>query len=250
MNSLKGRGPVSRNITKARKFSDSEEEAGRMSSEDRRRQLIRVAIRLFSQKGFRGTTTREIALMAGVTEAIIFRHFSSKDDLYAAILDSKANEARVEDWLDDLRQYANRRDDEGLFRMLASKILYHYRSDLDFMRLMLYSALEGHDLAQNFREKQFTPIHDFLRDYIATRQLEGVFRHCNPGAAVRAFIGMSIYHSLFNRLLECKVLHISDEEAIESFTKLFLDGLRSPALAKDATGCKVESGSRKAGKQR
>jgi hypothetical protein len=100
------------------------------------------------------------------------------------------------------------------------------------MRLMLYSALEGHDLAQNFREKQFTPIHDFLHDYIEMRQLEGGFRPCNPGAAVRAFIGMPVYHSLVNQLLECKVLHISDEEATDAFTKLFLEGIRSDVPAK------------------
>lgn len=181
--------------------------------------------------------------MAGVTEAIIFRHFGSKDGLYAAILDFKASDVRVEDWLDELRVYAERRDDEGLFRTLASKILDHYRSDLDFMRLMLYSALEGHDLAQKFREKQFTPIHDFLRDYIEMRQLEGGFRPCNPGAAVRAFIGMPLYHSLVNRLLECKVLHISDEEAVDAFIKLFLGGLRSDASAK--ARAELRGGSRK-----
>jgi len=48
-----------------------------MSGEDRRRQLIEVAIDLFSRRGFSGTTTREIALAAGVTEAIIFRHFAT-----------------------------------------------------------------------------------------------------------------------------------------------------------------------------
>lgn len=217
---------------KAIPVSNAEEGAGRRSGEDRRGQLIQVAMRLFSQKGFRGTTTKEIALMAGVTEAIIFRHFASKDDLYAAILDSKASNVRVEDWLDELREYAKRRDDECLFSSLASKILDHYRSDLDFMRLMLYSALEGHDLAQSFREKQFTPIHGFLRDYIEARQLEGGFRACNPGAAVRAFIGMLVYHSLVNRLLECQVLHISDEEAVVAFTELFLEGLRPDAPAK------------------
>jgi TetR/AcrR family transcriptional regulator len=203
-----------------------EEEAGRMSSEDRRQQLIRVAIRLFSQKGFSGTTTKEIALAAGVTEALIFRHFATKDDLYAAILDYKASEVRVEDTLDELREYAERRDDEGLFGALGSKILEHYRKDLDFMRLMFYSALECHKLAHHFCEKQLTPIQDFLSDYVTLRQGEGAFRRCNAQAAVRAFIGMYVHHALANRLLQLKVLDISDEEVIETFTRIFLDGLR------------------------
>jgi len=57
----------------------------RMPGEDRRRQLLRVAIESFAQNGFSGTKTKDIAAAAGVSEAILFRHFSSKEDLYHAI---------------------------------------------------------------------------------------------------------------------------------------------------------------------
>src|SRR5919205_265124 len=63
--------------------------AGRMCADDRRKQIAEVAMRLFSERGFRGTTTKEIAQAAGVSEAIIFRHFATKDDLYTAIIDYK-----------------------------------------------------------------------------------------------------------------------------------------------------------------
>ena len=62
----------------------------RMAGEERRDQLLRVAMSLFSNHGFRGTTTKEIAHAAGVSEAMVFRHFATKEDLYAAILDHKA----------------------------------------------------------------------------------------------------------------------------------------------------------------
>src|SRR5437762_11965590 len=62
----------------------------RMAGEDRRLQILRVAMSLFSQRGFRGTTTKEIALAAGVSEAMVFRHFATKEELYSAILDQKA----------------------------------------------------------------------------------------------------------------------------------------------------------------
>src|SRR5437764_11096810 len=64
--------------------------AARMTGENRRLQILRVAMRLFSQRGFRGTTTKEIALAAGVSEAMVFRHFATKSELYSAILDHKA----------------------------------------------------------------------------------------------------------------------------------------------------------------
>src|SRR5205807_1836166 len=62
----------------------------RMAGGERRLQILRVAMRIFSQRGFRGTTTKEIAMAAGVSEAMVFRHFATKEELYSAILDRKA----------------------------------------------------------------------------------------------------------------------------------------------------------------
>src|SRR5262245_15927735 len=83
---------------KLKKSQDAlEVKAGlRMSAQDRRQQIIDVALKLFSEKGFRGTTTKEIALAAGINEAIIFRHFATKSDLYAAIIDQKANSSYIQ----------------------------------------------------------------------------------------------------------------------------------------------------------
>jgi TetR/AcrR family transcriptional regulator len=202
------------------------EEGVRMTSEGRRCQLMEVAIKLFSRKGFRGTTTKEIALASGVTEAMIFRHFPSKEDLYRAILDHKASEEPVEEFLKELGGFTELRDDEGLFLAIATRILDHARRDPDFMRLMFYSALEGHELARSFREKQFKPLNDFVADYVARRQAEGAFREANPAVAVRSFVGMAVHHWLFTRLLEFHAVEITDEEAAKLLTKIFLNGLR------------------------
>src|SRR5689334_337559 len=92
--------------------------SGRMAAEDRRRQIILVAAELFSQKGFRGTTTKEIADRAGVSEAIIFRHFATKDELYAAILSFKIQQGG-ERLNTQLSEAASRKDDKAFFGMLA-----------------------------------------------------------------------------------------------------------------------------------
>jgi TetR/AcrR family transcriptional regulator len=207
---------------------------GRKSSEERRNQLIGVAISLFSKNGFSGTTTKEIARTAGVNEALVFRHFPTKEVLYSAILDYKANEACAEDWIEELREYTDASDDEGLIRIVVKRIVEHHRKDRDFMRLMCYSALEHHDLAQEFREKHITPLHKFLRDYIIRRQREGAFQSYSPNAVVRAIIALPLYHSMVKWLFEFKSLDISDADAIETFPQLLLEGLRK-------NGSKVET---------
>ena len=61
--------------------------ATRMPAADRRRHLVETAIRLFTTRSYRGTTTAEIARTAGVSEPILYRHFASKRDLYLAVLE-------------------------------------------------------------------------------------------------------------------------------------------------------------------
>lgn len=57
----------------------------RLGNEDRRKMILRAALNVFAEAGFHGTTTKALAKAAGVSEALIFRHFPSKDKLYAAL---------------------------------------------------------------------------------------------------------------------------------------------------------------------
>ena len=58
----------------------------RLKAPQRREQLVSVATRLFAERGYEATTTAAIAEAAGVTEPILYRHFSSKQDLFVAIV--------------------------------------------------------------------------------------------------------------------------------------------------------------------
>src|SRR6184192_1797778 len=87
----------------------------RMAGEERHLQILRVAMNLFSQRGFRGTTTKEIALAAGVSEAMVFRHFATKEELYSAILDHKACLHETMDPLHVVAKAVAAKDDVAVF---------------------------------------------------------------------------------------------------------------------------------------
>ena len=57
----------------------------RISSEERRDSILKAARGVFAENGFRGTTTRALAEAAGVSEALLFQHFPTKEALYAAV---------------------------------------------------------------------------------------------------------------------------------------------------------------------
>jgi AcrR family transcriptional regulator len=199
-----------------------------MAAEDRRRQIIEVAVRLFSQKGFRGTTTKEIALAAGVNEAIIFRHFATKSELYAAIIDLKANSAELQALQLALDEAMDRRDDRQVFETMALHVLDFHERDDTAMRLLLYSALEGHELAEMISRNHISKTHQKLAEYVRRRIADGEFREVDPGTTVRGFMGMVIGQVLNKKFFQ-KVggmtLNITNRQAAERFTDLFLGSL-------------------------
>jgi AcrR family transcriptional regulator len=199
----------------------------RLTGEERRREIVRVAVKLFSQRGFRGTTTKEIAQAAGVSEAIIFRHFATKEELYRAIIDHVSCEGGIEDPCDIVGDAISRKDDRAVFEGLAFHALEHHEDDKEFHRLLLYAALEGHELAQMFWERTVVEFYEFLSAYISERQRDGAMRNINPRIIVRTFIGTIIHHSLNNNLWdpERRLLDISNEEAARTFTDVLLQGI-------------------------
>jgi len=63
----------------------------RLPSRERRQAIVTAVQGAFADKGFDGTTTRELARAAGVSEALIYKHFPSKESLYVAMLEACAD---------------------------------------------------------------------------------------------------------------------------------------------------------------
>ena len=198
----------------------------RMSAVDRRNQLIEVAIDLFSRKGFGGTTTREIAAAAGVTEAIIFRHFATKQELYKAILDTRCAMPDAQAWFSETRQFMDNNDDEGLFRALISTIVECKREDPRFERLLLHAALEGHELAIMHHNQFALPIGAQLIEYIEKRQQEGALRQVDPKAVIFAVAGIAQYYAAQKYLYRCADIPMSDEAVVDAFLNILMKGLK------------------------
>jgi AcrR family transcriptional regulator len=209
------------------------EHAGRMTGDRRREQILQTAVNLFSQRGFKGTTTKEIARSAGVSEAMVFRHFATKDELYGAILDNKGCQDGVHKFPwegnHELLAAMERKDDQAVFYNIALDALNKHQADEAFMRLLFYSALEEHELADRFFKEFIERVYEFIGGYIGRRQKDKAFRKINPRVVVRAFLGMLIHHSLNNILWDKKrvILKISNEDAAKDFAEILVNGIKA-----------------------
>ena len=122
----------------------------RLDSDDRRKAIVNAAVPLFARNGFAGTTTRELAAAAGVSEALLFRHFPSKQSLYREILRLGCEGDPAFEKLATLP--ASTATAIGIVRFMVRRCVLgeegeRRESDLK-MRLMLHSLLEDGDYAR------------------------------------------------------------------------------------------------------
>ncbi len=201
-------------------------ERQRLSSRDRREQIIAAAMELFSRRGFQGTTTREIAARAGINEAILFRHFRHKDNLYWAVLEAKCRGARGRRELAwRLRSCSDARD---ALVLVAEDMLKRNHDDPARSRLFLYSALEHHHLSRRLFRTYFARYHEVLADYIRARVREGSFRPVDPLLAARGFLGMVFHHYQVQELFGGRCYRRYDLRRVsQALTDLWLEGVRA-----------------------
>jgi TetR/AcrR family transcriptional regulator len=197
-----------------------------MPASDRRTQLLQIALNVFSRKGFNGATTKEIAAEAGVTEAVIFRHFPTKQALYQAVLDSGIGCPEFEKWLAMAKDCMERNDDEGLFRAIASAIIDSYRTEARLERVLLFAALEGNEQGLAHHRSFAIPIFELLREYIVRRQSEHALAGYRPGAILAAIAGMAQRYAIYSQLFGFPV-DASSEEAVEAFTQILMNGIKA-----------------------
>jgi TetR/AcrR family transcriptional regulator len=199
----------------------------RLSGEERRAQIIDSALRLFADKGFSGTRTREIAELAGISETLIFQHFKTKEDLYCTALRELFSQHPV---MPEVEEKMAKKDDFGVFNTLALHLIRHNRQDPRIMRLAIFSALEGLRFAEVFHhgKEMGPPLPEILGSYIEQRSSEGAFKKVNAKIAAQLFIQtIFMYVADQQASISGPPLPFSDKEAVDTLVKIFLDGLKA-----------------------
>lgn len=195
----------------------------RFSSQDRRHQIMQVAMELFAGQGFRGTTTRQIAERAGVNEAIIFRHFPAKEDLYWSIIEDKCEVAgrRAE-----LRRTLENVDDRAAFAAVAEDIIRRRTREISLTRLLFFAGLEHHRLAHRFFRTHVAQYYEVVAEHIRKRIRDGAFRRVDPLLAARGFLGMVMHHVLIQELFGGKRYQKFDPKRVgEVLADIWVEGM-------------------------
>jgi len=195
----------------------------RISFQEREQKILKSATSLFAKNGFKGTTTKAIAQVAGINEALLFRHFSNKEKLYSSILKTKL-EAFDSRFLPKLKK-AEALDLPKALSLIATVWVGKMKHDQVFLRMMLYSALENHPLSRRLFQERL-PFMEFLESFFAQRIVRKEIEAVDPKVLARAFFSLIYHYMMITQIFRARSYFPKTEsEIIQDYVHIFLEGV-------------------------
>jgi AcrR family transcriptional regulator len=190
-------------------------------SDERKKQILDAATRVFAQKGFHEARMEDIANEAGLSKGTIYLYFKSKDDVIAAILDHFYNRG-----MQDLQML---QDYEGSISELLLLLTRFFGGEAEQMLSMMPIMFEFYALVarrEDVRESikgYFKTYREGLTALVALGIERGEFRAVDPHEA--AIILSAIYEGLaLLQATDPAVVHWQTHA--EKAVRLVLDGLK------------------------
>lgn len=187
--------------------------------------IIRAAAALFARQGFRGTSTREIARIADVSEVTIFRYFEHKDDIFWSALESGFSAIRPR--LNTLVKSARLESPEVMLPEIISVLVDIATLSPELVRLIAVALLELHGKGESICRENLTPLFSAIANYLSRTIESGKMRNLDPAIVTAAIALTVIGQPELSKLIEGhqqQPLH--NREAISTYSNFWMDVLR------------------------
>jgi AcrR family transcriptional regulator len=189
------------------------------SADETRQRIVQAAALVFAENGYVRATTRALAAAAGVNEVTLFRHFGSKQNLFAAVIERFAAPAVGAAMEAELT--GNYRQDLLMMGRYLIEIVTHRK---EAVRLMLCEA-EHFPEVRDIIVRNPRELRQRLAGYLMRQMDAGQVRPLHAEAAAQAFWGMFFAYGISTGILAEPVQPaISDEELVSHFVDIFVRG--------------------------
>jgi AcrR family transcriptional regulator len=199
----------------------------RISGEERRKQILEVALGVCAKNGFSGTTLNHIAEGAGVSRTLVVQHFGSKEGLYEALSEALGRAHPLEEDL-EVQRRIEEKDDYGVFRACAAHIFENNLHDpqRSNLRLTVFSMLEYPELFEEFSRVR-NGAWEGVISYVEARQREGAFLLMDARRLVEGFRSMIIQVASEALYREERPDREHFYQVIDTMIQLMLAGLKN-----------------------
>lgn len=191
--------------------------------EDRREQILEVALQVFAEKGFDRATNKDIAQAAGVTSGLIYHYFESKEELLKAIF----KEHSPRHLLDTLPHDVAHLPPDVFLRQVAYQILTIVESEpyIQLSKIFL-SQVHHHSKMATIGFSAMREVLTLLEGYVESQMEQGVLRRTDPSLVIQLFGGSIMAMMIRRHLLHDPLaLQYTQEQIVEGAVTLTLQGL-------------------------
>ena len=195
--------------------------------------LVEAAVQLFSRHGYKGTTTRQIAQLAGVNEATLFRCFACKTDLFWAAAESRLTRLKLGRELQ--KSLAMDLDPEIVLPMLVDFLVENISHDLELVRLLYVAGFELPGARRMFRE-HLGPIFDAVNAYFDRCAARGAICAPEPGFATLGLAGAVSAHCNLVELFAGEERPLNTQTLAPAYAQFWLNALRAHPPAARGNG--------------
>ncbi|MGD0879458.1 MAG: TetR/AcrR family transcriptional regulator [Anaerolineales bacterium] len=151
--------------------------------ERQRRTIMDAAADLFAQKGYRATTTRDIAEAVDIGESTIYGYFSGKKEVLEAILSRQA------EMVDALLVHLVELEDPQSFVNLVDLLMEKILTRTVYNRVLIAEAWTDDEVLQSYVVAHWQPVLQTLQNFISMKIAKGNFKPIDPGIGARMVVG-------------------------------------------------------------
>ncbi len=192
--------------------------------------VIEAATQLFARNGYHGTSTREIARLAEISENTLFRHFEHKEDIFWSTLAANLSGFRIRK---ELLEGMSRGDDpEVVLPQILALLVDTVTFRPQILALIVVALIEHRGKAQVVCHEHLSPIFGEFTSYL-TRNIEaGRIRDLDPGMIASALTVTVLVQPEISRLITGMLPPQTDLRAVvRGYAKFWLDVLSPSRLA-------------------
>jgi AcrR family transcriptional regulator len=191
------------------------------SPEETRERIMTAAREVIARKGKRGATTREIAEVAGVNEATLFRHFGTKEALVLAVVQHCCGIVALRDVVAQLPGVV----EEDLL-IVGRVMMERMEAQQDMIRWAFAEAEYENDIFASTAWRPQLAIHGVVVEVIERHLASGVLRG-DPKRLAMLFMGLIFVHVMARNKFPDSDFHGDAEGALRFYVDVFLNGVKA-----------------------
>lgn len=197
-----------------------------MAREDTRNRIVDVTADIILEKGYDGARTRDIAAKSGVSEATVFKYFSSKEELMKHLITSMVNKFTSESRIiigRTIKDFSNqgKASFKELLKSIITERINYFMTENKLLKIIVREMLVNQALKKLFIDTIYNNFMGIMEVIIVKGIEAGEFRKTALKTLKDTIFGVIIYNTVINSVIDDSF----DKSKAKEMTDILINGI-------------------------